>query len=106
MEGFDNPGFDVGRQPKPTHSLHGLLKSADPFPLHRVPPARPLSVHTKITSSDFNWGKKTGTPGPLKLVFGVSAIANYRRLLRVHLHIGLLGRFKHAFVAVSQVVGK
>eukprot|EP00971_Amphidinium_carterae_P079706 1577240-Amphidinium_carterae.1 len=67
MEGFNNPGFDKGRKPKPTNPVHGLLESADSFPLHRVPPAGPLGVHTQITSSDFNWGKKAGTPGPHQL---------------------------------------
>eukprot|EP00971_Amphidinium_carterae_P235176 4666800-Amphidinium_carterae.1 len=65
MEGFDNPGLDVGWETKPTHSMHGLIKGADPFLLNWVSPARPLSIHPQITTSDFNWGKKTGTPGPL-----------------------------------------
>eukprot|EP00971_Amphidinium_carterae_P078626 1555667-Amphidinium_carterae.1 len=73
----------------------GLLKSADPFPLHRIPPARPLSVHPQITSSDFDGGEKTGTPGPLKFVFSVRAITDDHRLLRVHLYVGLLGSFQH-----------
>eukprot|EP00971_Amphidinium_carterae_P033579 661312-Amphidinium_carterae.1 len=92
MEGFHNPGLDVGWETKATHPMHGLLKSADPFLLYRVSPARPLGVHPQITSSDFNWGKKTGMPGPLKLVFSVRTNADDHRLLRVHLHIGLLGQ--------------
>eukprot|EP00971_Amphidinium_carterae_P103797 2055284-Amphidinium_carterae.1 len=60
MEGFNNPGLDVGW----------------------VPPARPLGVNPQITRGDFNWGQKVGPPGLLKLVFGMRAIANDRRLLR------------------------
>eukprot|EP00971_Amphidinium_carterae_P031649 623294-Amphidinium_carterae.1 len=82
MEGFNNPGFDVGRETKPTHPIHGLLKSANPFLLHRIPPTRPLSINTKISSSYLDRRKKTGTPGPLKLVFGVRAIADDHCFLR------------------------
>eukprot|EP00971_Amphidinium_carterae_P334617 6469998-Amphidinium_carterae.1 len=102
MEGFYNPGFDMGQQPKPTNPVHGLLKSADSFPLHRVPPARPLGVHTQVTSSDLDWREEAGTPGLHQLSLGMSTIANDHRLLRVHLHIGLLKCFENALVAVSQ----
>eukprot|EP00971_Amphidinium_carterae_P149696 2967836-Amphidinium_carterae.1 len=56
MEGFNNPGLDVGWKTKPTHPVHGQFKSADPLPLHRVPLARPLSINPQITRGDFNWG--------------------------------------------------
>eukprot|EP00971_Amphidinium_carterae_P127185 2520460-Amphidinium_carterae.1 len=82
MEGFDNPGLDVGWETKPTHPVHGLLKSADSLPLHSVPPARPLGINPQITSGDFHWGQK--------FVFSVRAIAYDHSFLRVHLHVGLL----------------
>eukprot|EP00971_Amphidinium_carterae_P278091 5520137-Amphidinium_carterae.1 len=106
MEGFHNSGFDMGRQSKGPHSVHGLLKGADSLPLHRASPTGPLGVHPQITSGDLDGWKEAGTPGPLELSLGVSAIADDHRLLRVHLHVGLFERFKNALVAVTQVVGK
>eukprot|EP00971_Amphidinium_carterae_P035184 692571-Amphidinium_carterae.1 len=70
--------------------MHGLIKSTDTLPLYRIPPARPLNVHTKISGSDLDRRKGAGTPGLHKFVFGVSAIADDHRLLRVHLHIMIL----------------
>eukprot|EP00971_Amphidinium_carterae_P095974 1899248-Amphidinium_carterae.1 len=67
MEGLDNPRFNMCRQTQATDSVHGLLKSANTLLLNRVPPARPLSVHPKISSGDLHRGQETGTPGLLQL---------------------------------------
>eukprot|EP00971_Amphidinium_carterae_P265590 5268787-Amphidinium_carterae.1 len=96
----------MSRQPKDPHPVHGLLKSADSFPLHRAPPTRPLGVHPQITSGDFDGWQEAGTPGLLELGFSVSDIADDHRFLRVHLHVGLFERFQNTLIAVTQVVGK
>eukprot|EP00971_Amphidinium_carterae_P133313 2640322-Amphidinium_carterae.1 len=106
MEGLHNSGFDMGRQSKGPHSVHGLLKGADSFPLHGASPTGPLGIHPQITGSDSDGWQKAGTPGLLELEFGVSAIADDHRFLRVHLHVGLLERFQNTLIAITQVVGK
>eukprot|EP00971_Amphidinium_carterae_P194977 3868947-Amphidinium_carterae.1 len=79
MKGFNNPGLHVG--------------CADPLPLHRVPPARPLGINPQITRGDFNWGQKVGPPSLLELILGVHAIDciyDHRQ------------RFEHIPVAITQ----
>eukprot|EP00971_Amphidinium_carterae_P323230 6423618-Amphidinium_carterae.1 len=81
MEGFDNPRFNMSRQPQASNSGHGLLKSAHMLLLNRVAPAGPLSIHTKIPGGDLHWREETGAPGLPQLSFGVRAIADDNRFL-------------------------
>eukprot|EP00971_Amphidinium_carterae_P301766 5995294-Amphidinium_carterae.1 len=106
MEGLDNPRFYVGRQSQATNSVHRLLKSAHALLLNWVAPAGPLSVNSKISGSDLDRRKETGTPGLLQLVLSVSTIAYDHRFLGVHLHVGLSQGFENALVTITQVMRK
>eukprot|EP00971_Amphidinium_carterae_P170368 3375701-Amphidinium_carterae.1 len=88
MEGFDNPRFNMSRQPQAT----------------LIAPATPLSIHAEIPGSDLHRREETGTPGLLQLSFGVRTIADNHRFLGVDLHVGMPQGFKHTLVAVAQVV--
>eukprot|EP00971_Amphidinium_carterae_P254709 5056143-Amphidinium_carterae.2 len=62
-------------------------KRADPFLLHWIPPCRPLSINTQITSGDLHWRKPAVPPNLHEFAFGHRPIAEHSGLDSIHTHL-------------------